>query len=74
MAHAKGGKALRHNKKHDQSPLTGIGETIYRKVVNNSGSKTLALTELLDNFSFVRIEVLHQDSETITIKITEVKE
>lgn len=65
---------MKHNKKHDQSPLTGIGETIYRKVVNNSGSKTLALTELLDNFSFVRIEVLHQDSETITIKITEVRE
>ena len=65
---------MKHNKKHDQSPLTGISETIYRKVVNNSGSKTLALTELLDNFNFVRIEVLHKDEETITIKITEVKE
>ena len=55
MAYNERGKKMKHEKLHDSAPLTGVLDTFYRKVVNNSGSKTLALSEILDDFHFVRI-------------------
>ena len=64
---------MKHERKHETSPLTGVLDTFYRKVVHNSGSKTLALTEILENFDFVRIELIDKGEDSIIIRITEVK-
>lgn len=64
---------MKHEKKHESSPLTNVLDTFYRKVVDNSGSKTLALTEILDTFHFVRVELLEKTEYSILVRITEVK-
>lgn len=65
---------MKHNKKQTAQPMTNVLDIFYRSVVNNSGSKTLAMKELLENFSFVCIEVLEKKADSVTIRISEVKQ
>lgn len=62
---------LKHQDKHETQPLTNVIDTVYRNVVNNSGSKTIALAAWLQHWEMVRIDLIEQTDKSITIKISE---
>lgn len=65
---------MKHNAKHDTMPISNVIDRFYRNVVNNSGAKTLALTSILNDWKFVKVEVLEEKPDSVTVRISEVKE
>lgn len=64
-------RTLKHQEKKEAQPLTNVIDTVYRNVVNNSGSKTIALAAWLQHWEMVRIDLIEQTDKSITIKISE---
>ena len=65
---------MKHNTKKDTMPLTNVIDRFYRSVVNNSGSRTLSLSSILKDWNFVKVEVIEEKNDSVTIRISEVKE
>lgn len=62
--------------KHEKKKVT-IGEdkkdSFFRSVVKNGDSKHLALKPILKDWTFVEIEILKQNENDVTIKISKVR-